>query len=58
MRRIFWQGFLTNALNPKVALFFRAFVPQFIDAGSAPKIQAFLLSKRDSTRPARRGTCG
>jgi threonine/homoserine/homoserine lactone efflux protein len=41
--RIFWQGFLTNVLNPKVALFFLAFVPQFIDAASPTKVQAFLL---------------
>lgn len=41
--RIFWQGFLTNALNPKVALFFLAFVPQFIDAASPNKIAAFLF---------------
>lgn len=41
--RIFWQGFLTNALNPKVALFFLAFVPQFIDVASPSKIAAFLF---------------
>jgi threonine/homoserine/homoserine lactone efflux protein len=41
--RVFWQGFLTNALNPKVALFFLAFVPQFIDAASPNKIVAFLF---------------
>jgi threonine/homoserine/homoserine lactone efflux protein len=40
---IFWQGFLTNVLNPKVALFFLAFVPQFIDVASPTKVQAFLL---------------
>ena len=37
------QGFLTNALNPKVALFFLAFVPQFIAADAPNKPLAFLL---------------
>jgi RhtB (resistance to homoserine/threonine) family protein len=42
-RHIFAQGFLTNVLNPKVALFFLAFVPQFISADSPNKALAFLI---------------
>lgn len=42
-RKIFAQGFLTNVLNPKVALFFLAFVPQFIDAEAPHKAVAFIV---------------
>jgi threonine/homoserine/homoserine lactone efflux protein len=42
-RNIFAQGFLTNALNPKVAIFFLAFVPQFIDADAPSKALAFIF---------------
>lgn len=42
-RRIFAQGFLTNVLNPKVALFFLAFVPQFISADAPNKALAFVI---------------
>lgn len=30
-RKIFWQGFLSDVLNPKVAIFFLALLPQFVD---------------------------
>ncbi|HVX79106.1 MAG TPA: LysE family translocator [Bradyrhizobium sp.] len=43
LRQVFWQGALTNVLNPKVALFFLAFLPQFVAADSPHKAAAFLL---------------
>lgn len=43
LRCIFLGGFWTNALNPKVALFFLAFVPQFIAPGTPNAPLAFLL---------------
>jgi len=43
LRRVYLRGFLTNVLNPKVALFFLAFLPQFIAPGTPDQVTAFLL---------------
>ena len=41
--KIYQQGMLTNVFNPKVALFFIAFFPQFIDASYAYGMLSFLM---------------
>jgi threonine/homoserine/homoserine lactone efflux protein len=41
--RIVGDGFLVALLNPKTALFFAAFLPQFVTVGSAPAFQPVIL---------------
>ena len=43
LRRVFADGFVVALLNPKTALFFAAFLPQFLPDPHAPVAQAILL---------------
>lgn len=42
VRNPFWQGVLTEVLNPKTALFFLSFIPQFVNRGSGYVFLQFL----------------
>ena len=43
LQRLFWHGAVVQVLNPKVALFFLAFLPQFIDPSRPAAVQAVIL---------------
>ena len=67
LRRAFAQGIVVNVLNPKTALFFLAFLPQFVDPNAAhPAVQiaflgllfALLGMVTDSTWALVAGTAG
>lgn len=42
-RRAFGEGIVVEALNPKTAAFFLAFIPQFVDAGAGSVAAQFIL---------------
>ena len=49
-RRLFADGVLVSVLNPKIALFFLAFLPQFVDPTRGPVAQQILLLGRSTLR--------
>lgn len=44
VKRSLREGFLSNVLNPKTAVFYLAFLPQFINPESSPFVQSMLMA--------------
>lgn len=44
LKRSLREGFLSNVLNPKTAVFYLAFLPQFIDPNYSPFVQSLLMA--------------
>ena len=44
VRRSLKEGFLSNVLNPKTAVFYLAFLPQFIDPQHSPFLQSMIMA--------------
>src|SRR6202012_5019432 len=42
-RKLFAMGFVTNLLNPKIAMLYLALLPQFIDPAQGVLVQSLLL---------------
>jgi threonine/homoserine/homoserine lactone efflux protein len=42
-KHLFWHGVIVNVLNPKTALFFLAFLPQFVDPSAGPVAPQMLV---------------
>ena len=55
LRRLYRQGVIVNVFNPKTALFFLAFLPQFVDRGASIPPQVALLADLLAGRLRRSG---
>jgi len=52
LMKIFKQGVLVAVLNPKVAIFFLAFLPQFVEVGAGPVSTAIIFQQLPTTNGA------